>query len=44
MREAPALKMRRLPPRVYAVMAVTTLSTFGTLVASYQMLVQGPFA
>ena len=42
MHEAPALK--KLPRRVYAVMAVTTLGTFGALVSSYQLLFPGPFA
>ena len=34
----------KLPPRLYAVMAMTTLGTFGVLVASYQLLFPGPFA
>jgi hypothetical protein len=44
MREAPANKIESLPPRLYAVMAMTTLATFGALVASYQLLFPGPFA
>jgi hypothetical protein len=44
MREQPATGMKKLPPRVYAVMATTTLATFGVLVTSYQLLFPGPFA
>jgi hypothetical protein len=33
---------QQVPPRLYAVMAVTTLATFGTLVTSYQLLFPGP--
>lgn len=32
----PNRKTASLPPKVYAVMALTSLSTFGTLVAGYQ--------
>lgn len=48
MRESPAPgatgKTTKLPRRLYAVMAMTTLGTFGALVTSYQMLFPGPFA
>jgi hypothetical protein len=43
MRDSPAPR-HKLPPRVYCVMAMTTLGTFCALVASYQMLFPGPFA
>ena len=42
---APAAPVRRgekLPPKVYAVMAVTSLLTFGTLVTGYQLLFSHP--
>ena len=44
MRDAPLPRMQKLPPRVYSVMAMTTLGTFCALVASYQLLFPGPFA
>jgi hypothetical protein len=44
MSKAPSTITRKLPPRVYAVMAMTTFSTFGVLVTSYQLLFPGPFA
>ena len=44
MREAPARNTQKLPPRVFAVMAMTTLGTFGVLVTSYTLLFPGPFA
>jgi hypothetical protein len=44
MRDVPANRNEKLPPRLYAVMAMTTLATFGALVASYRLLFPGPFA
>lgn len=44
MSEVPAHNTQKLPPRVFAVMAMTTLSTFGVLVTSYTLLFPGPFA
>jgi hypothetical protein len=44
MRKAPPTVTGKLPPRVYAVMAMTTFATFGVLVTSYQLLFPGPFA
>jgi hypothetical protein len=39
---SPTRKAHSLPPKVYAVMALTTLSTFGTLVTGYQLLFSHP--
>jgi hypothetical protein len=44
MSKASSTITRKLPPRVYAVMAMTTSATFGLLVISYQLLFPGPFA
>jgi len=41
-RAAPAPRGEKLPPKVYAVMAVTSLLTFGTLVTGYQLLFSHP--
>jgi hypothetical protein len=43
--DAVAARPERVPLKVYGVMAVTTLSTFATLVSGYQMLfAHHPFA
>ena len=39
---APARRGEKLPPKVYAVMAVTSMLTFGTLATSYQLLFWHP--
>ena len=44
MREGPARNTHNLSPRVFAVMAMTTLSTFGVLVTSDTLLFPRPFA
>ena len=33
-----AAEQEKMTPRIYAIMAVTTVLTFGTLVAGYQLL------
>ena len=35
--QAPRSSVQKLPARLYAVMAVTTLVTFGTLTMGYQL-------
>ena len=39
---SPTRTAHSLPPKIYAVMALTTLSTFGTLVTGYQLLFSHP--
>ena len=39
---APARRGEKLPPKVYAMMAVTSLLTFGTLATGYQLLFSHP--
>jgi hypothetical protein len=42
---APPSEAEQLPPRIYGIMAATTLATFATLTASYQLLFTNqPFA